>query len=246
MKVGAFVMFDSKRMRTHGSIMNFGVTLVVVLAAVIELRAQNPNVTPTEIFWQPGSRIEYSDYQSTDKGDCIKFKEKYGFQMSANIQIRSVVDVPRKRGEYDKFYMAPVFCKNCSCIISEDSLHLKVDRLLFDFAELSVRGARRELLELRKEMNTDNTYSTFLETAKAKWDEQMRSFFGTVLAEVLIDKKEGAYQSWRGLVDSLLIVTAPFTTSADDCRRLATNEPIEKGYKMAKQIVGDLRKNEDK
>ena len=40
----------------------------------------------------------------------------------------------------DKAYVVPVFCKNCSCILAEDSMSLKTDRLLFDITEILSRN----------------------------------------------------------------------------------------------------------
>jgi len=65
-------------------------------------------------------------------------------------------------------------------------LSLKVDKLLFDMAEVCVRSAKRELLELQNKMKADNTYTMFFTSIRNKWDEEMRSFFGTVIREVLI------------------------------------------------------------
>jgi hypothetical protein len=198
-----------------------------------------------DIYWQPNVQIDFSDYQSPTDDACLKYKEKYGFTMSSNIGFRGVVDVSKKKGQYDKFYLTPVFCKNCSCILSEDSLILKVDRLLFDIAELNARSARRELLDLQKEMNTENTYSIFFTTVKNKWEENMLSSFGTVIREVLIEKKDSAYISWRELIDELLQETESYSTKPEDCYRFVKNEPIEKGYKMAKTIIGDMRSKKD-
>jgi len=53
-------------------------------------------------------------------------------------------------------------------------------------AEVCVRSAKRELLELQNKMKADNTYTMFFTSIRNKWDEEMRSFFGTVIREVLI------------------------------------------------------------
>ena len=80
------------------------------------VNAQTTYLTENEkdIYWQPNTKIDFSDYQSPNKDDCEKYYKKYGFTMSSNIGLRGVVDIPKKRGKYDTFYIAPVFCKNCS------------------------------------------------------------------------------------------------------------------------------------
>jgi hypothetical protein len=116
-----------------------------------------------------------------------------------------------------------------------------VDKLLFDMAEVCVRSARKELLELQNKMKADNTYTVHFTTIKNKWDEEMRSFFSTVIREVLIEKKDSAYIGWRQTVNEVLQQTESYTTKPEDCYRFVLNKPIEKDYKMADNIVGDLR-----
>jgi hypothetical protein len=209
------------------------------------VNAQTTYLTENEkdIYWQPKTKIDFSDYQSPNKDDCEKYYKKYGFTMSSNIGLRGVVDIPKKRGKYDTFYIAPVFCKNCSCILSEDSLSLLVDRLLFDLAEICARNVRKDLLEMQKEMKSDNTNTIFFTTVKNKWDEQMHSYFGAALKEILIEKKDSAYITWRKTVDNYLQQTINYSTQPKDCYRFIKNEPIEKGFKMAKNIMGDMRNN---
>jgi len=221
--------------------------LFIVLTKILDAQTVYPTENEKDIYWQPNTQIEFSDYQSLNKEECIKYNEKYGLTMSSSIGFRGVVYIPKKRGKYDKFYIAPVFCKNCSCILSEDSLSLQVDRLLFDVAEFCARNARKELLEMHKEMNSDNTYTMFFTTVKNKWDEKMRSIFGTVIREILIEKKDSAYTSWRKTIDDVLQQTNNYATQPVDCYRFILNEPLEKGYKMAINIMGDMRnKKEEK
>ena len=229
---------------------NKTIIFLVLCAVSINTNAQSPvYLTENEknVYWQPNTKINFSHYQAQSDTSCVKYYNKYGFQMSSTIDIRGIVDVPNKKRKFDKFYLVPVFCKNCSCILSEDSLGLKVDRLLFDIAELCTRNARKELLELRSEMKADNTYTMFLTSVKNSWDEKMRSFWGSAIREILIEKKDAAYMEWRQMIDDLLLQTEPYATQPEDCYRFVLGKPIEKGYKMAKFIAGDLRnKNENK
>ncbi len=225
-------------------------TFIILVLCIISIKsnAQTEYLTESDndIYWQPLVKINFFDYQSLSDTNCIKYNEKYGLQMSSSIGFKGIVDIPKKRNKsFDKFYMAPVFCKKCSCILSEDSLSLKVDQLLFDVAEGCVRSARRELLELQDKMKADNTYTMYFTTVKNKWDDEMRSFFGILLREILIEKKDSAYIKWRQTVDEVLEQTEFYATQPEDCYRFVSNKPIEKGYKMAETLVGDMRKKEE-
>jgi len=222
--------------------------IFVSCAISIQLNAQTEFITENEkdIYWQPNTQIDFSDFQSQNDTSCIKYNNKYGLQMSSSIGFRGIVDIPQRGKKFDKFYLAPVFCKSCSCILSEDSLELKVNRLLFDIAEVYVRNARKELLELHNKMKADNTYTMFFTTVKNKWNEKMRSSFGAVIREVLIEKKDSAYVGWRKTIAELLQQTESYTTRPQDCYRFILNKPIEKGYVMAKNIADDMRRKEEK
>jgi len=222
--------------------------IFVSCAISIQLNAQTEFITENEkdIYWQPNTQIDFSDFQSQNDTSCIKYNNKYGLQMSSSIGFRGIVDIPQRGKKFDKFYLAPVFCKSCSCILSEDSLELKVNRLLFDIAEVYVRNARKELLELHNKMKADNTYTMFFTTVKNKWNEKMRSSFGAVIREVLIEKKDSAYVGWRKTIAELLQQTESYTTRPQDCYRFFLNKPIEKGYVMAKNIADDMRRKEEK
>ena len=222
--------------------------IFVSCAISIQLNAQTEFITENEkdIYWQPNTQIDFSDFQSQNDTSCIKYNNKYGLQMSSSIGFRGIVDIPQRGKKFDKFYLAPVFCKSCSCILSEVSLELKVNRLLFDIAEVYVRNARKELLELHNKMKADNTYTMFFTTVKNKWNEKMRSSFGAVIREVLIEKKDSAYVGWRKTIAELLQQTESYTTRPQDCYRFILNKPIEKGYVMAKNIADDMRRKEEK
>ena len=162
--------------------------------------------------------------------------------MSSSIGFRWVVDVPKRwRGKMDKAYIAPVFCKNCSCILSEDSMALKTDRLLFDITEILSRNIRKELDEFQRATNVDNVNEMFFTTIKNKWDKLRGDFFATVIREILIEKQEGAYEKWREKIDEILEKRKEYATKPEDCFRFIAGKPIEKGYKKAKSIMGDMR-----
>jgi len=227
---------------------NLALTLLFLCAVFVNIVAQDKYQTETEndLYWQPERKIEFSDYQSKTDTNCIKFNQKYGFQMSSNIGFRGIVDIPQKRGKIDKGYIVPVFCKNCSCILSEDSLNLKVDRLCFDIAETFARIIRRDLDDYQKTMNIDNPNAMFFTSIKNKWEEEMRAFFGQIIRDIFVDKKENAYEEWRKMVDEGLEQLKEYATKPEDCYRFVLGKPIEKGYMQAKTIMGDMRGKEDK
>ncbi len=166
--------------------MKFKIFLFLLFSIIVStVNGQNPLQTEDEenLYWQPDVKINYTHFQSESESDkdCIKYNKQYGLKMSANIKLKGVVDIPKshllrkikKRTGNDKAYLAPVFCKNCSCILSEDSVELVVYQLLFDVAEMCARGARKELIETGELMNINNVNTMFFTTVKNKWDERL-------------------------------------------------------------------------
>jgi hypothetical protein len=142
--------------------------------------------------------------------------------------------------------MAPVFCKSCSYLLSEDAVELEVYRLLFDVAELSARGARKGLIESQRQMNINHVNTMFLTTIKNIWETQMRATWSSIYLEVLIQKKENAFAEWRILIDELLETHKDYSTQPDDIKRLILGVPIEPDYVQAPTIVGDLKEKDGK
>jgi hypothetical protein len=70
-----------------------------------------PTESVNDIYWQPNVQVEFSDYQSSNYANCEKFKAKYGWTMAGTIVIRGVVDVPKRKGKFDKFSLPPLFAK---------------------------------------------------------------------------------------------------------------------------------------
>lgn len=202
------------------------------------------------LYWQPNIKIQYSHFQSLSNEDCNKYNKQYGFKMSANIQLKGIVDIPKshlkkklkKRIGYDKLYLAPIFCKHCSCILAEDSVELVVYQLLFDVAEMCARGARKELQEYQNSMNINNVNAMFYTTVKNKWNDRMRETWATIYQEVLIKKKENSYGEWRKFVNEMLEANKDFLTTEIDIERLKISKPIEQDYIEAETIIGDLKR----
>lgn len=232
-------------------------TFIFIISSIIVSTVNGQNHLQTEdkdnLYWQPDVEIDYSHFQSESDADCIKYAAKYGVKMSANIQLKGIVDIPKshlsrkikKRTGSDKAYLAPLFCKNCSCILSKDSVELAVYQLLFDVAEMCSRGARKELIEIQKQMNTNNVNTMFFTTIRNKWDERMRGTWESIYQDVLIQKKDSSYVEWRKLVDELLEANKDYSTQPNEIKRLILGEPIEQDYVQAKLIMGDLKRNDE-
>ena len=232
-------------------------SFILILFNTITASANAQHLVQAEdkdnLYWQPNVEIDYSHFQSASDADCINYNEKYGLKMSANIQLKGIVDIPKshlsrkliKRTGNDKLYLAPIFCKKCSCILSEDSVELVVYQLLFDVAEMCARGLRKELIETQQKMNINNVNAMFYTTIKNRWDEIMRGTWSSIYQDVLIQKRDSSYVEWRTLADEMLEANKDFATQPFEIERLILGMPVEEDYVQAKTIMGDLINNDE-
>lgn len=223
--------------------------LIRCMTVPVSIQCQTSVETEEGIYWQPHVVLEYSSFQAKSDSVCLRFNDLFGFNMAATIQINGVVDVPKshlrkrikKREGDDKAYLAPMFCKTCSCIISEDSFELAVTQLLFDVAEICSRGVRRELKDTKAQMNINNVNTMFFVTIKAAWVEKMKGTWASIYKDVLIDRKENSYAEWRSLIDELLKKNEELATELIEIERLVSGVPTVEGYVEPQTIMGNLK-----
>ncbi len=198
------------------------------------------------IVWQPDTEISLSDYQDTISNYTHRVNELYGLNLCANIQLMSKVDIPLKKKDRgiqpELAYFGAVFCKHCSSYLKEDTTQLKHDRIFFDIAELCARKARQELESVCQIIPDYGVKTIFTHTIMAEMNDLLFSIVRGYRKEVLVDKKEGAYEEWMKMIADMLRETRDYATKPEDYTRFISNEPIRKGYTVADTIVGDLRR----
>jgi hypothetical protein len=216
--------------------MNSKFLVILVLCAIsIQLSAQDyPTQNENFIFWQPNIKINFSDFQGTIDSTAIRLNQKYGLQLISSTGIKSALDIPKKSKQRQikpkKIYFAPVFCKKCSSILSEDSTELKREQLYFDVAEFFTRQARMELETVYEKRPTSDTLTVMFFSIRDKWTEDMYNTLAIYFKEVIEEKQENAHERWAKRMAENLEKTQEYATKPEECYRLMTHKPIEKEY----------------
>jgi hypothetical protein len=65
-----------------------------------------------------------------------------------------------------------------------------------------------------------------------------------LLATLSTKAQDSLYANWRKTINEMLEKTKDYATKPEDCYRFVLGKPIEKGYKQAETIMGDLRRKE--
>ena len=230
-----------------------GTIILFLLIGLTGFSQEYPTRDSVHILWQPNVKITFNDYLLKEPQEEIKtLMEKYDFSASACVGIWSILDVPevpKKKKEwyrkYEKVYFAPAFERTTSFAQTNDTLQIEIQNLYFDMCEFWARWARRELDSLQVQMdNATGVKAIWYSTIKAEMNENRIRMFQHYFKEVIIDKKENGFTEWRELIEGMLQKLEAWTTRPEECYRLLTERPIEKGYIQAKTIMGDMRKKE--
>ncbi len=203
----------------------------------------------THIFWQENRRLTQEDFGGKDPIDpkLISYCDTMGMCSMAYVGLFSVLDVPKRKSQFgklmEKVYFAPAFDKSYSYIIGDDTIGFHAQKLVFDINEITARKARMELQALKDSMpQTFGVYWNFFKTAEAKAlsfeHTMMQSFIQDVYVNGTVNNI--GLEKWEDIVHEFLDKTQEYATKPKECYRFVVNKPIEKGYKMAENVVGNL------
>ncbi|MCD4793757.1 MAG: hypothetical protein K8R54_11010 [Bacteroidales bacterium] len=220
----------------------------LLLGLLLGLNGQESILTESEthIFWQSDRILTKNDF----KGDCsnnpklVKLCEENDLCTHASLGFFTVLDIPKKKREAGKFlekaYFVPAFEKITSCIIEDDSIGIYKQKVVFDIYEVSARYARKQLALLQDSIEGYGIVSIMFKSVESKSIDLQDYLVHHFTKDVYIEQKEGAYLEWRSRIDSLLVDLEEFATKPEDCYRFVKGSPLDKNYKMAKKIIGDM------
>lgn len=225
------------------------ITFILLIVSLNSFAQVNyPTQDSAYIFWQPGITLTYNDFRGdTVGGKYTEWYKKVGLQSEAYIGIWSILDVPKKKKDrgrkLEKVYIAPAFDKAASYAITNDTTQIAIQQVYFDIAETWARWARQQLSRYQDSMKGYGVslimYSTVIKDTKAG-QQQMNSAYAE---DVIISKKQGAFEKWRKLIDNQLNETNLWATKPEDCYRFITRKAIDKEYEESPVVVGVLPSN---
>ncbi len=170
--------------------------------------------------------------------------EKYGYTAMASIGIWRVLDVAKKNDKFEKAYFAPAYERTTSVAKTNDSLQLEIQNTSFNICEIWARWARQQLKTMVDSTNSIGIQAIMFTTIVQEMDKNRDHMQGGFIYEVIVEKKEGSFEKWKSLIDQMLDDTKEWATTPEECYRLMTGKPIEKGYMMAKKLIGPMADKE--
>lgn len=174
--------------------------------------------------------------------------DKYGLQATASVGIWSILDTPKKKADrhrkFERVYFAPAFEFSTSCTRTTDTLEIAKQNLYLDICEIAARWARRTLSSIQDSTKATGTLTIMYMTVKDEMHEKRKEMYRSYFKDVFLDKKPGAFEEWKRFYSKLLDETKQWATTPEECYRLMTRVPIEKGYIEAPTVMGSFKKNE--
>ena len=108
-------------------------------------------------------------------------------------------------------------------------------------AEYAARVGRRNFDSLRIKIPGTGIYSIMFMRLRNDMLDHMHEMYSDYSTDVLIKKKEGAYNEWKQFLTEELKKHERYATKPQDCHRIITGEPILENYILAPRVVGDSK-----
>lgn len=198
--------------------------------------AQNKFLTrdSIHIFWQPDLKIGLRDYRGDTTNQVMNLMRKYDFNASASIGVWSVMDIPEKpkqrRRKPEKIYIAPAFERTTSFALADDPVEIAIQNTYLDICEIWARWARERLDYISDSSNAPGTLTVMFPKVIRDMEEKRMEMNSRYSREVIIDKKSGAFEGWRDLIEKSFEDSKHWATRPEECYRLLIGRPLLPGY----------------
>ena len=197
-------------------------------------------------FWQPEIKLIPQDFKADTSKAFNNLNRKFGVKAFPSIVLKSILDVPKKKRErgkkLEKIFLVPCVEKFRSISITEDSLEMAKQQLLFDITELYARKARKEFKYLEDSLGHVygiywSMYSTVIGNICVEKNEMIDAYMN----EVILFPKDGAYEKWKKQIEFHLSETKEFATKPEDCLRFLNQKPLTDDYIMSPNYAGEIK-----
>lgn len=191
--------------------------------------------------WTKDAKIVHADFNGKPTEQLKRLNKEIGLQASAQIVLQSILDVPKKkknRGRLlEKVYVAPFFVKNTSVAMTQDEKELDKQRLYFDMGEAVARTMRKDIEHIQDSTRSYGTMWILYSSIRDYYCTEFKRMFDAYTYEVFVEKKEGAFEKWRELIDKRLTELSSYATKEQDCHRLLTEQPIDPDYEQSDTVM---------
>jgi len=218
------------------------VALISATAAGQTVKTEDPNLKG----WTKDAKIVYADFKGKPTEQFKRLHKEAGLQASAQVGLKSILDVPKRKRDrgrlLEKVYVAPFFIKSASVTMTKEESELDKQRLYFDMAEVHARMMRRDIEHIQDSTKAYGTMWILYSSIKDYYCTELGKMFDDYTYEVFVEKKEGAFEKWRELIDKGLNELDKYATKKEDCHRLLTGLPIDREYEQAEKVLDTFMK----
>lgn len=220
--------------------------MLLAFSSPIKGEEKLPTETGNYIFWQFDRVLKSQDFKGTGSRFTKhnQYCNDYDMCTMAFLGIFTELDIPKKSRNKEKLleraYFVPMFEITSSYILKHDTAGVKKQQIIFDIYELSARYARKALKQYQDSIPGYGTVSLMFKTIEMDAADFRNTLVNNYTTDVYIDKKAGAYETWRTKVNLLLIDSQPFATTPQECYRAILKSPIDSRYVITRNLMPDL------
>lgn len=212
-------------------------TLISLTASGQTFKTEDQNLKG----WTMETKIVYADFKGKPTDQFKRLNKEAGLQASAQIGLKSILDVPKRKRDrgrlLEKVYVAPFLIKTTSITMTKDESELDKQRLYFDMGEVYARMMRKDLEHIQDSTKAYGTMWILYSSIKDFYCAAFGEMFNDYTYEVFVEKKPGAYEKWRALIDKKLLELEKYATKKEDCHRLLTGLPIDPDYEQSAKVL---------
>jgi hypothetical protein len=121
--------------------------------------------------------------------------------------------------------------------MTKDEKELDKQRLYFDMGEVHARMMRRDIEHIQDSTKAYGTIWIMYSSIKDYYCIEFGKMFNDYTYEVFVEKKEGAFEKWRELIDKVLVELDQYATKKEDCQRLLTGLSIDPEYEQSEKVL---------
>ena len=111
-------------------------------------------------------------------------------------------------------------------------------------AEVYARMMRRDIKKIQDSTKAYGTIWAMYASIKDYYCTEFGKMFDDYTYVVFVEKTEGSFEKWRGLIDKGLAELEPYATKKQDCHRLLTDLPIDPAYEQSEKVLNSFMRCE--
>ena len=206
--------------------------LLLITLSVNAAVAQNRFEDAKYIYWQKGTKLQYTDFKNKAGEPLLSTSENLKYR----VQIPAILEYAETGENLQdmKYYIAPAFDREFSVFVNHNEFDLEQAQLYFDISEYWARITRERISELLKRdiYGGFNLEAFYVSDLKIKYPDTKKQFFEEKIAQ----KDKAAFtEVFRDIIEVMYM----------EREKMAMELYFEMNFENKEAVVANWRKKAD-